>query len=68
VLQEKSGILDEVVVAATRTDRTVESLPLPVTVLNSEKIQQTGGLRLSDVLQEQTGLQIVSQHGTGLQM
>lgn len=68
VLKEKIGTLQEVVVAATRTDRTVEDLPMPVTVLNSEKINQTGGLRLSEVLREQTGLQITSDHGAGLQM
>ncbi|GMQ25908.1 TonB-dependent receptor [Algoriphagus sp. oki45] len=68
VLKEKTGSLQEVVVAATRTDRTVEDLPMPVTVLNSEQIQQTGGLRLSEVLREQTGLQITSDHGAGLQM
>lgn len=68
VLKEKTGALQEVVVAATRTDRTVEDLPLPVTVLTSGQIQETGGLRLSEVLREQTGLQISSDHGAGLQM
>jgi len=68
VLKEKTGALQEVVVAATRTDRTVEDLPLPVTVLTSEQVQETGGLRLSEVLREQTGLQISSDHGAGLQM
>jgi len=68
ILQEKTGALHEVVVSATRTDRTVENLPLPVTVITSEQVQQTGGLRLSEVLREQTGLQISSDHGAGLQM
>ncbi len=68
ILKEKSGALQEVVVAATRTDRTVEDLPLPVTVLTSKQVQETGGARLSEVLREQTGLQISSDHGAGLQM
>ena len=68
ILKEKSGSLQEVVVAATRTDRTVEDLPLPVTVLNEKAIQETGGIRLSEILQEQTGLQISGDHGAGLQM
>ncbi|WP_194774196.1 TonB-dependent receptor plug domain-containing protein [Pararhodonellum marinum] len=68
VLQEKIGQLGEVVVAATRTDRSVENLPMPVTVISQEKIRETGGMRLSDVLREQTGLQVVANHGAGLQM
>lgn len=68
ILREKTGALQEVVVSATRTDRTVENLPLPVTVITSEQVQETGGLRLSEVLREQTGLQISSDHGSGLQM
>ncbi len=68
VLKEKAGSLQEVVVAATRTDRTVEDLPLPVTVLNEKAIQETGGIRLSEILREQTGLQISGDHGAGLQM
>ncbi|MBR9774261.1 MAG: TonB-dependent receptor [Cytophagales bacterium] len=68
VLKEKEGELNEVVVSATRTDRTVEDLPMPVTVIGNKAIQETGAVRLSEVLSEQTGLQIVSNHGTGLQM
>jgi len=68
VLKEKVGELNEVVVSATRTDRTVEDLPMPVSVIGKKAIQETGGIRLSEVLSEQTGLQIVSNHGTGLQM
>lgn len=68
ILEPKESALEEVVVSATRTDRSVEDLPMPVTVLGREKIQQTGGVRLSEVLREQTGLQIASDHGAGLQM
>jgi len=68
VLEEKIGRLGEIVVSATRTDRSVEDLPMPVTVIGQEEIQETGAMRLSEVLREQTGLQVVSNHGTGLQM
>lgn len=68
VLKEKEGELNEVVVSATRTDRTIEDLPMPLTVIGNKAIQETGAVRLSEVLGEQTGLQIVSNHGTGLQM
>lgn len=68
ILEEKSAQLGEVVVSATRTERSVEDLPMPVTVLTTEKIQETGGVRLSEILREQTGLQVSSDHGAGLQM
>src|SRR5690606_10096073 len=68
ILEEKIGKLGEIVVSATRTNRSVEDLPMPVTVIGQEKIQETGAMRLSEVLREQTGLQVVSNHGTGLQM
>ncbi|MEX2564910.1 MAG: TonB-dependent receptor [Cyclobacteriaceae bacterium] len=67
-LREKIGQMGEVVVAATRTDRSVEDLPMPVTIITRKQIQETGGMRLSEVLREQTGLQVVGDHGAGLQM
>src|SRR5690606_1070046 len=68
ILEEKIGRLGEIVVSATRTNRSVEDLPMPVTVIGKEKIQETGAMRLSEVLREQTGLQVVANHGVGLQM
>lgn len=67
-LQDKIGQLGEVVVAATRTDRSVENLPMPVTIIGNKQIQETGGMRLSEVLREQTGLQVIGDHGSGIQM
>ena len=64
----KSRALDEVVVTATRTDRPMGALPLPVTVIGSKQIQQMGSLRLTDVLREQTGLAIINDHGQGIQV
>ena len=60
--------LDEVVVTATRSERPMGALPLPVTVISAKQIRQMGSLRLSDVLREQTGLAIVSDHGQGIQI
>ncbi len=64
----RSRSLDAVVVTATRTERQVGSLPMPVTVVGKNQIQQSGSLRLNDILREQTGLTIVSDHGQGLQI
>ncbi len=60
--------LDEVVVTATRSERALSELPVPVTVIQKSQIRNMGSLRLNDVLGEQTGLAIVSDHGTGIQM
>lgn len=60
--------LDEVVVSATRSERALSELPVPVTVIHKSQIKSMGSLRLNDVLAEQTGLTIVNDHGTGVQM
>ncbi|QKZ12166.1 TonB-dependent receptor plug domain-containing protein [Spirosoma sp. KUDC1026] len=64
----KGRALNEVVVTATRTERPMGSLPMPVTVINKAQIQQMGSLRLNDVLREQTGLALVTDHGQGIQV
>lgn len=63
--------LDEVVVTATRSDRLMGALPMPVSVVNKLQIQAMGSVRLNDVLLEQTGLAVVPQingMGNGIQM
>ena len=67
-LEEDNTQLNEVTVTATRTSRAVENVPLPVEIISEEQIEQMGSFRLNEVLMEQAGLQIVSDHGTGLQM
>jgi len=64
----KGRALNEVIVTATRTERPMGSLPMPVTVINKGQIQQMGSLRLNDVLREQTGLALVTDHGQGVQI
>jgi outer membrane receptor for ferrienterochelin and colicins len=60
--------LEEVVVTATRTPRAISKVPVPVTVIGLNKIERIGALRLNEVLSEQAGLQIISDHGTGVQL
>jgi outer membrane receptor for ferrienterochelin and colicins len=60
--------LDEVVVTATRTLRSVKDVPVPVTIINQKNIERIGALRLNEVLAEQAGLQIITDHGTGIQL
>ncbi len=68
-LQNKQ--LEEVVVTATRNERTMGALPMPVSLVLKSQIKTMGSLRLNDVLTEQTGLAIVPQvngSGNGLQL
>ena len=64
-----SGVaLDEVVVTATRTERTLAQVPVPLTVVGREQMRAMGAVRLTDVLGEQTGLTVVTDHGRGVQL
>ncbi len=63
--------LDEVMVTATRNERTVGALPMPVTLIKKDMIKSMGSVRLNDVLTEQTGLVVVPQvngQGNGIQV
>ncbi|MEO5948430.1 MAG: TonB-dependent receptor [Chitinophagaceae bacterium] len=55
--------MDEIVITATRTERKIGNVAVPVSIINKKTIQLSGSLRLNDILQEQTGLQITG--GTG---
>lgn len=60
--------LDEVVVTATRNERKITNVAVPVSIINQKTIQRAGSLRLRDILQEQTGLFLTSGFGAGVQM
>jgi len=63
--------LDEVIVTATRNERTMGALPMPVSLVAKNQIRTMGSLRLNDVLTEQTGLVVVPQvnaQGNGIQL
>lgn len=64
----RSRDLEEIVVTATRTERAWSALPMPVMRISAAQIRQMGSLRLQDVLREQTGLAVVTDHGQGIQM
>lgn len=59
---------DSVVVTATRTERKLSNITVPVTIINAKTIQQNGALRLTDILKEQTGLNLTSGFGAGIQL
>ena len=59
---------DSVVVTATRSERKLSNVTVPVTIVNAKQIQQTGSLRLTDILKEQPGLTMTSGFGAGVQL
>ena len=61
----KVEVLNEVIISATRTKRQLSSLPLPVQLVSKKEIQAVNSVRLSDILNEQTGLITVPDFGGG---
>ncbi len=59
---------DSVIVTATRSERILGNITVPVTLINAQTIQQTGSVRLTDILKEQSGLSITSGFGAGVQL
>ena len=58
------------VTTATRTERVLSSLPLPMTVITSEAIIKSGVTRLNEILNEQTGIILIPDESgfEGVQM
>lgn len=67
----KAEELNEVVVVtATRTERVLSSLPLPITIITSDAIVKSGVTRLNEILSEQTGIILIPDESgfEGIQM
>ena len=56
---------DPVVISATRTKRQLSSLPFPTQLIDKQEIGAIHSMRLTDLLNEQTGLVTVSDFGGG---
>ena len=63
-------LLEVMVITATRTERVLSSLPLPMTIITSETIAKTGVTRLNEILYEQTGIILIPDESgfEGIQM
>jgi len=48
--------IKEIVVTATRTEKSIGDIPVPIQVIGKKFILQTGSQKLIDILQQQTGL------------
>lgn len=60
--------LAPVVVTATRAERRAEEVGVPVSVIGRQEIESQGAARMTDLLANQPGLTINTDHGSGLQM
>ncbi|MDN3582799.1 TonB-dependent receptor plug domain-containing protein [Mucilaginibacter flavus] len=61
--------LKEVVITGTRTLKSLQQVPIPITRITSEEIKKKGLVRLNEVLSEQTGMTILDDpHGQGIQI
>ena len=59
-----SKTLTELVITATRTERKLSNVAVPVQIISKRSITQTGSVRVNDILSEQTGLYITSGGAT----
>ncbi|MCU0450757.1 MAG: TonB-dependent receptor [Bernardetiaceae bacterium] len=67
----KTKQIDEIVITATRNERQLTAVPMPVTVLGQAQLRNMGSLRLNEALAEMTGLVVVPQvngMGNGIQV
>ncbi|MES2627481.1 MAG: TonB-dependent receptor [Bacteroidota bacterium] len=64
----KTKEVEEVVVTATRTAKSEKDIAVPMALIDGKQIQLSGLTRLNEILAEQTGLTLVSNHGTGVQI
>lgn len=60
--------MQTVVVTATRSPSILRDVPIPTRVIDGEKIEARGSLRLSDLLAEEPGLMLTHFLGTGIQL
>ena len=58
--------LGTITVTATLTDKEIEDVPMPITVIPAQDFQARGAVRLSDVLEDVPGLSLTEDFGTGL--
>ena len=62
--------IKEVTISATKTSKSIDELPIPVTIISEKEIKEFSASKLSDVITKQTGIvSVTTKTGTeGLQM
>lgn len=67
-LRKSPSQLPATVVTGTRSPRFSTDAPVYTTLVTSDDIADQGAIRLGDVLFEQTGLNVIHDHGRGVQI
>jgi len=60
--------IEEVVISGNTFEQKAKDVPIPIKIINKKQILRSGSLRLDDILMEQTGVSIIHNHGTTLQL
>ena len=60
--------LPPVITIAAKSPRTLKDSPIPGTVISGSAMERRGAQRLGDVLREETGVNVIQDHGTGVQV
>ena len=60
--------MENIVVTATRGARDLSDVPIATSVISSKEIKLQGARRISELLGEQTGLVLIEEFGTGIQL
>ena len=60
--------MEPMVVTATRSEKVLEDVAVPTSVITAEVMEREGASRLGDVLAYQMGMALFDDHGTGLQV
>lgn len=60
--------IEEIVVTATKTETRIDKTTVPLSQIVQKYIKASGSIKLADLLQEQTGLQLSTFLGTGVQL
>jgi len=58
----KSGVMEEVVITSTRTETKLGNVAVPTKIISKKYIQNSGSLKLQDILQEFTGITVVNSN------
>ncbi len=67
-LEEEILGLPLIVVTGTRTEKDLSRTPVKTEVVSRDEIQRIGATDLRNILTEQTGLSLINDHGTGIQV
>lgn len=60
--------ISPIVITGTKTEKTIDESPIPVSLISKKEIEQSGSYKLTEILSEQTGLNISYFLGAGVEI